>query len=407
MTFWRITRKDLRLLLRDRRTLLSLLVLPLFFITIIGISAGQLFTEKEKAKRMRVGVVNEDHSPLSEKLISQVARFDALEVTELEARQDAKDLLADGKIDVLAVIGPGFHDRVEELDTGDLFHADKGRLAGRVRSLDIEVQSGAFLASAAEIVEQLVFAFAVRTIAPDVLQAHDPQLARRFFLSVGRSARNRQDSDAPAVEQVATKSRSDIIYEYLVPAYTVMFVFFIVIHMARSMLGERDTGTLARLFMGPVTRTGMMVGKTVPFFLISLVQTVILFLAGKALFHMSWGQSPWMLAPVIIATSLAATALGLLLAAVVRTDGQVTAYGNFVVLILAGVSGCLMPRSWQPELMQNLGLLTPHAWALIAYDHLLSRDVPNLHVVWNCCAALVGFSAAFFAVAAWRFRPTE
>ena len=78
MTFWRITGKDLRLLLRDRRTLLSLLVLPLFFITIIGISAGQLFTEKEKAKRMRVGVVNEDNSPLSEKLISQVARFDAL-----------------------------------------------------------------------------------------------------------------------------------------------------------------------------------------------------------------------------------------------------------------------------------------------------------------------------------------
>src|SRR6516162_2004772 len=101
MTFWRITRKDLRLLLRDRRTLLSLLVLPLFFITIIGISAGQLFTEKEKAKRMRVGVVNEDNSPLSEKLISQVAQLDAIELTELEARQDAKDLLADGKIDVL------------------------------------------------------------------------------------------------------------------------------------------------------------------------------------------------------------------------------------------------------------------------------------------------------------------
>jgi ABC-2 type transport system permease protein len=405
MTCWKIGKKDLRLLLRDRRSLVSLLALPLFFITIIGISAGQLFTEKEKAKRMRVAVVNDDASPLSENLISKVSGLDALEVTELDDRNEAKDLLADGKMDVLAYIGPRFHELVQQLEPGDLFYTESGRLAGRLRSLDIEVQSGAFLASAAEVVEQLVFAFAVRTITPDVLKANDPQLARRFFLKARRSMHNREAGEAPAVEQVATKSRSDVIYEYLVPAYTVMFVFFIVIHMARSMLGERDTGTLARLFMGPVTRTGMMVGKTVPFFLISIAQTILLFLAGKALFHMSWGASPWMLAPVIISTSLAATALGLLIAAIVRTDAQVTAYGNFVVLILAGISGCLMPRSWQPDLMQHLGMATPHAWALIAYDHLLSREVPNLHVVWSCCAILVGFALAFFAFATWRFRP--
>jgi ABC-2 type transport system permease protein len=407
MTSWKIATKDLRLLLRDRRSLLSLVALPLFFITIIGISAGQLFTQKEKAKRMRVGVVNEDTSNLSDDLIGEVGRLDALEVTVLSNRNEAKDLLADGKIDVAAFIGPRYHEKVEQLDTGDLFYTESGRLAGRLRSLDIEVQSGAFLASAAEVVEQLVFAFAVRTIAPEVLQAQDPQLARRLFLKTKRAMRNRDLGDAPAVEKVATKSRSDVIYEYLVPSYTVMFVFFIVSQMARSMLGERDTGTLTRLCMGPVTRTGMMVGKTVPFFLISILQTIILLLAGKALFHMSWGQSPWMLAPVVISTSLAATALGLLIAAVVRTDAQVTAYGNFVVLILAGISGCLMPRSWQPELMQHMGMLTPHAWALIAYDHLLGREVANLHVVWNCCAILVGFSLAFFAAAAWRFRPLD
>ncbi len=198
-----------------------------------------------------------------------------------------------------------------------------------------------------------------------------------------------------------------MIYEYLVPSYTVMFVFFIVQLVARSLIGERDSGTLNRLLSGPVTRTELMVGKAVPFLVISLTQTIVLFVAGKALFHMSWGMYPWMLAPVIVSTSLAATALGLLLATAVRTDAQVTAYGNFLVLILAAISGCLMPRSWEPELMQQAGLAAPHAWALIAYDHLLSRDVPNLNVVWNCCAMLVGFALSFFAVAWWRFRTLE
>jgi ABC-2 type transport system permease protein len=408
MDAWKITKKDARLLFRDKRTLLSLVVLPLLFITVLGLSAGQFFSEKEKAKKMRVGVVNEDDSPLSGKLISEVVKLEALDVSEFADRREAKDLLDDGKLDVVAFIGPGFRERVDRLDTGDLFFIDTGRLSGRLRNLDIEVQSGAFLASAAEIVEQLVFAFAVRTIAPDVLQAHDPQLARKFFLKAKREAHHREDDEMPAAEApVVTKSRSDVIYEYLVPSYTVMFVFFIVQLMARSLIGERDTGTLNRLLMVPVTRTGLMFGKAVPFLMISLVQTVILFLAGKFLFHMSWGEYPWMLIPVIFATSLAATALGLVVATVARTDSQVTAYGNFLVLILAGVSGCLMPRAWEPELMQQAGLVTPHAWALIAYDHLLSRDNPNLHVVWSSCAMLIAFALSFFAVAWWRFRTLE
>ena len=62
----------------------------------------------------------------------------------------------------------------------------------------------------------------------------------------------------------------------------------------------------------------MMVGKTVPSISSSRwCRRSYSVLAGRALFHMSWGESPWMLAlPVIIATSLAATALGLLIAAV-------------------------------------------------------------------------------------------
>src|SRR4029077_19980097 len=102
MTFWKITKKDLRLLARDKRTLFGLVALPLFFITILGISAGQLFTEKEKVKRVRVGVVNEDRSPLSESLISEVEKLDALQLIDLPDRESAKEQLADAKVDVVA-----------------------------------------------------------------------------------------------------------------------------------------------------------------------------------------------------------------------------------------------------------------------------------------------------------------
>jgi ABC-type multidrug transport system permease subunit len=109
----------------------------------------------------------------------------------------------------------------------------------------------------------------------------------------------------------------------------------------------------------------------------------------------------------MIATSLAATALGLLVATAVRTDTQVSAYGILLVLVLAGVSGCLMPRSWQPELMLRLGLITPHAWALIAYDQLLNQDQPEMALAWRCTGMLMLFAAGFFAVGWWRNRSLE
>src|SRR5262249_3752513 len=187
-----------------------------------------------------------------------------------------------------------------------------------------------------------------------------------------------------------------------------MFVFFIVNFMARSFIGERDMGTLNRLRLAPITRPGMMIGKTVPFLIISLVQTALLFAAGKVLFHMSWGPHPWMLLPVMLCTSLAATSLGLMVSTLVRTEAQVSAYGNFLVLTMAGISGCMMPRSWQPELMQKLWLITPHGWDLIAYDQILSRQMgPELSVVLKCCEMLLAFAAGFFVIGWWRARELD
>src|SRR5262245_43351874 len=158
MSFSKIITKDVRLLLRDRRALFVLIALPLTFITILGFSSGQLYAEKEKRKQFRLGVVNDDKSELSEKLLAEVRKIDALEVSELSDIEKARALLADGKIDVMAHIGPHYRDRVEDLDLSDVFYTDKGKLRGQLRNFDIDVRAGPFLINAAEIVETLVFA---------------------------------------------------------------------------------------------------------------------------------------------------------------------------------------------------------------------------------------------------------
>ena len=79
------------------------------------------------------------------------------------------------------------------------------------------------------------------------------------------------------------------------------------------------------------------------------------------------------------------------------------AFWNFLamvlVLILAGISGCLMPRDLMPEFMQQISLVTPQAWALQAYMQLLLSRDPNLMIVMQSSAVLIGFGVGFLALA--------
>ena len=406
-----ITRKDLLLLYRDRRTLSVLVALPLAFISILGFSTGQLFSQGQKARTIRVAVVDADDSELSKMIISELDKIKAVEAVEFPDRPAARKELAEDKTDVLLYIGPGYDDKVRELDLYDLFHVDEGRLRGKLDVLDIQVESGSFLANASDLVRALVFSFALKTMPQEVLKKY-PNIARQITKANRESKELFEEyaaSEAASQSTLADPPRTgpNIVYQILVPSYTVMFVFFIVNFMARSFIGERDMGTLNRLRLAPISRPGLMIGKTVPFLVISLVQTSLLFVAGKVLFGMSWGPEPWLLLPVMLCTSLAATSLGLMVATLVRTEAQVSAYGNFLVLTMAGISGCMMPRTWQPELMQQVGLVTPHAWALIAYDQILSRPLPEPSVVLKCCETLLGFAAGFFAIGWWRARELD
>jgi ABC-type multidrug transport system permease subunit len=205
-------------------------------------------------------------------------------------------------------------------------------------------------------------------------------------------------------------------YQLLVPSYTVMFSFFLVMTVGWLFVAERRQGTLKRLRAAPITRGAILAGKLVPCFLLSLAQGVLLLLAGKAVFGMRWGPDAWplwqqvvWLLPVVVATSVAATGLSLLIAALARTEVQVALYGAVPVLVLALVGGCVLPREMMPEQTQWLTLLTPQGWALEAYRELLvpvGNYLPDARLVWTSCGALAGFGA-LFTVLAWWLLPRD
>lgn len=198
-------------------------------------------------------------------------------------------------------------------------------------------------------------------------------------------------------------------YQILVPAYTVMFSFFLVLTVGWVFVSERSQGTLKRLKAAPITRGQVLMGKLLPCYLISLGQGVFLLVAGRLLFGMRWGPEQWSLFTqaawlllVVVCTSLAAMGLALLVAALAKTEVQVALYGAVPVLVLALIGGCVLPREMMPAETQRLSLMTPQGWALDAYRELLGATAkyePNLGIVLGACGVLAAFGTAFLALA--------
>jgi ABC-2 type transport system permease protein len=205
-------------------------------------------------------------------------------------------------------------------------------------------------------------------------------------------------------EKSGLLQRGAVRYQVLVPSYTVMFAFFMVLTVGWMLVAERKQGTLRRLITAPLSASAILAGKFLPCLLLSIIQGFFLLIMGKLIFGMNWGAAPWLLIPLVLCTSFAATGLALLIASLARTESQVAIVGTLVVLILAGISGCLMPRELMPEAMKEFSRVTPQAWALDAYSQLLLSPTPNLMMVYTSCLVLLGFGFVFVLLARIGFR---
>src|SRR5690625_4760766 len=99
----------------------------------------------------------------------------------------------------------------------------------------------------------------------------------------------------------------------IVPGYTVMFVFFIMITMTESMIKDQKNGLVARIASTPLSSYLYLLGKWVPYMYIVFIQIVILLLFGKVVYNVPIEQLFYIIVLAFILTFMV-TGLGLALA---------------------------------------------------------------------------------------------
>lgn len=393
-----VIRKELAVVLRDRAAILTLFLSPLLFITVMSLALGQAFAGLGETAKVKVAVVDHDGKEAGRALVAALGGSKDLElVTGRIDEAEADRLVRTGRSTLAMVIPAGFSRDTAAGRTPRVgFVVDPAASGQVVQPLEAALKSTADLVATKQR--------AVAALSAQLARTKDPAAKKKLGEDIGALRAQQTGAAADTRFPAGTKQTAyPTVFQQNVPGYTVMYVFFIVTTMAGSIMTERREGTFRRLLSTPLPRSRLLLGKILPYVLVTIVQVVLLTAFGNLAFGMSLGDHPLALIPVTLALALCACALGVLLAAWARTDSQVSGMGTIAVLVLAALGGCMVPLVFMPDFMKSIAQFTPQGQALTAYQDVLVRGADVTDVL-PATGILCALAAVFVALAVPRFR---
>jgi ABC-2 type transport system permease protein len=412
-----ITIKEFKVLLRDRGAFTGLFILPIAFILVMTVSLQGVFNSGGSDNPVHLLVVNQDQGALAEKVIADLRGASGLALVEQQAgkpvtRTEAEDLIvarsyslalvfpADFSASILAAANDPSAAKsqvsfIADPAVGDqLLAPAKGLVQGVI----------AREASIAQAPLQTRQGFAQMASAAPASQAALIQELGLRYSSLMNAAPQNPGVDIQVSAPASYKAvRTPTSAEQNVPGYTIYGVFFIITTISTSLFREKNDGTFRRLQAAPISQGVLLAGKMLPYYLVNLIQIVLMFAVGVVVFHISLGSQPLALVPVALATAAAATGLGLLVASLGKTQEQVGSLGTVLSIVMSAVGGMMVPVSVMPAFMQKLSLAIPHAWALTGFQDVIVRG-QGMEAVLPVTGVLMAYALVFWGVAIWRFR---
>ena len=372
-----IARASIRRISRDRTSLFFLLVLPIIVIIIVGATVRGFST-------FRVGVESSNSGSGGQQIVSALDHARGIDVITFTDRKSLTTALARGEISA-GVLLPTNLDTSESRSrpiTVTIYaeQVNSTQQAAATAVSSVILSQGALVQSANFAVAHTSTGYTEALAKATSLQRTVPQVGLRSV---------RADSSVSTLPQG---------YSYSAPTELVLFVFLSALAGGATIIETRRLGMYERMLAGPVRPRTIIAGEALTYFLLALVQSVLIVTVGSVVFGVSWGN-PLAAALLVITWALVGSGAGLLSGTFFRTPEQASAIGPTAGIALAMLGGCMWPLSIVSSTMRAVGHVTPQAWAVDAWTSLLSRHgtvtsiLPQLGVLAAFAAALLSMSS--------------
>ena len=371
-----ISLKDLKLVFRDRAALILMLLAPFLLTLGLGVVAGRFSGGSYSGiSDIPVLLVNQDDGQLGQALVDifksdQLAKLvtASLVTDPANARQQVNDDLAAAAV----IIPDGFTNSVIPTDP---------QAPGQVQQIDIYINPTRPTSAGVikTIVDEFISRVEVGRVSGEVAVTQllsngliQPQDAMQIAQAIGvQGAENSSSIDAITLK-TTTNDGGEVQFDilaYMAPGMALMFLLFTVTNGGRTLLTEQIQGTLPRILVSPTNSSQVLGGKILGIFLTGATQMMILILASTLFFQLKWGD-PLAVLVLVIASVIGAVGWGLLLTAIVKTPGQISAIGTALMLTFGILGGSFTNRELMPNWLKTLGSITPNAWGLDGFQTL-------------------------------------
>ncbi len=186
----------------------------------------------------------------------------------------------------------------------------------------------------------------------------------------------------------------------------IQFLLFAAANLGIEILLERQMGLWRRLRSAPISRFTLLGGKAASMTIVTLMTLLVSFAFAMVVFHVRIQGSLIGFLTVSIACSMMAATFGLLIAAVGGTPAATRGVTTLAVLMMVMLGGAWVPTFVFPAWLQRLTIVVPARWAVDGLDAMTWRGLGFSHAIVPTIV-LLGFAAAFGAVALARFRWEE
>jgi len=365
-----IVRKEFRQIIRDKRILGVLLFFPALMLFAFG------YALNFDVKNTRMAVYDEDRSSTSRDFIQQFFTSEYfVRVQTLSSKAEINDLLDGEQVRVVLVVPSSFSKDIQ-----------------RGKSASVQVIVDGANSNAAATVLGYINA---------MIQQYSLKIMAESFMRMGGQQITLPIDFQPRVWYNPELKSA----KFLVPGL-IAFILMVttVISTALAVVRERELGTMEQIMVSPIKPIELILGKTIPYIIISLIATAVILFFGYVLFDVSIKGNIFLLSIITLLFLVGGLGVGMLISTLVETQQLAFMIAVIVSMLPTFIlSGFVFPIRNMPVIIQGITYLIPARYFLVALRAIILKGA-GVSAFWDQAIFLAIYAAVMIGISSLRMR---
>ncbi len=361
--FLAFLRKEFYHIFRDPRTLVILFGIPIAQLLLFG------FVLTNEVRNVKIAIIDHSKDDLSKRLSQQLLSSGFFQLSAIPSSEsEYEDLFRSSKVKEIIVFEPDFAQNLT-----------------REGKAGIQVIADASEPNAAQLIVNYTTA-----ITNDFV----------------RSEFSKESSPPGVTIKVRMLFNEDMrdAYNFIPGLIAVILMLISAMMTAITITREKETGTMEILLASPLKPIQIILGKVVPYMILSIANALIVLLLGYYVFEVPIIGSFTLLLAEILLFIFLALSLGILISTFVNNQVTALALSGFVLMLPSILlSGFIFPVKNMPVALQMVANLMPPRW-FIEINRTVMLKGGGLEAIWPNTLILIGMSVLFILISIKKFK---